>query len=106
MVDVRRVGEVLDLLGEGPVWCPIEQALYWVDIPGSAVRRWRADSEGVTTWPMPENVGSLALCDHGILVALQTTISVFDPATGAFTAVGKPRDDGDDMRSTDGKCDR
>jgi sugar lactone lactonase YvrE len=106
MVDVRRVGEVVDLLGEGPVWCPIEQALYWVDIPAPAVRRWRADSGEVTTWPMPESVGSLALCDRGILVALKTTISVFDPATGAVAAVGRPRDDGDDMRFNDGKCDR
>jgi L-arabinonolactonase len=106
MVEVRRVGDVTDLLGEGPVWCPIEQALYWVDIPGAAVRRWRASDEKVTSWAMPESVGSLALCNGGILVALRGTISVFNPATGAFTAVGKPRDDGADMRFNDGKCDR
>jgi sugar lactone lactonase YvrE len=106
MVELRRIGEVTDMLGEGPVWCPIEQALYWVDIPAPAVRRWRASTGEVTTWPMPESVGSLALCDGGILVALRGSISVFNPVTGGFTAVGKPRDDGVDMRFNDGKCDR
>ena len=30
--EVDRVGEQTDTLGESPVWCPIQQALYWVDI--------------------------------------------------------------------------
>lgn len=106
MAEVRRIGGVSDTLGEGPVWCSEEQALYWVDIRAPAVRRWRASSGEVTTWPMPETVGSLALCDGGILVALRSALSVFNPTTGAFTRVAMPHDDGADMRFNDGKCDR
>ena len=37
---VRLVWEVGALLGEGPVWCPEEQALWFVDIKGGAVHRY------------------------------------------------------------------
>src|ERR1019366_3456944 len=61
MAEPRRVGDTTNLLGEGPVWCPQEQALYWVDITAPAVRRWHAGSGEDTSWTMPESVGSLAL---------------------------------------------
>jgi sugar lactone lactonase YvrE len=107
MAELRRIGDTTDVLGEGPVWCPREQALYWVDITAPAVKRWDATSGKSTVWTMPEAVGSLALCGTGkILVALQSALSVFDPATGATKPVAAPRNDGADMRFNDGKCDR
>lgn len=36
---VKLVWEVGALLGEGPLWCPEEQALWFVDIKGGAVHR-------------------------------------------------------------------
>jgi sugar lactone lactonase YvrE len=103
---MRRIGDTTDIVGEGPVWCPVEQALYWVDIMAPAVRRWDATTDKTTSWAMPEPVGSLALGDAGILVALKTALSLFDPATGAFRQVAPPHDDDPDMRFNDGKCDR
>ena len=57
MGGLRIVGETRDFLGEGPVWCEREQALYWVAIRAPAVRRLVADGT-VTSWAMPEPVGS------------------------------------------------
>ena len=106
MAELRRIGDTTDMLGEGPVWCPIEQGLYWVDITRPAVRRWHAGTGETTSWTMPEAVGSLALCTNGgILVALRSALSVFDPATGAIKPVAPPHGDAD-MRFNDGKCDR
>lgn len=106
MAGLRRIGDTLDLLGEGPVWCPREQALYWVDIRAPAVRRLGPDG-AVTTWPMPEQVGSIALRESGgILVALQSALSVFDPATGAITRLADAPGHGPGLRFNDGKCDR
>ena len=34
MMRIERVGETIDLLGEGPLWDVAEQALYWVDSRG------------------------------------------------------------------------
>jgi L-arabinonolactonase len=106
MAGVRIVGGTRDLLGEGPVWCARERALYWVDIREPAVRRLEASGR-VTTWAMPEAVGSLALREKGgILVALKSALSVFDPATGAIAKLADAPGHHDGLRFNDGKCDR
>ena len=106
MAGLRRLGDTLDLLGEGPVWCAREQALYWVDIRAPAVRRMAASGE-VTTWAMPEAVGSLALREKGgILVALKSALSVFDLATGAIETIADAPGHHAGLRFNDGKCDR
>ena len=38
MTNVRRVGDTLDVLGEGPIWDVQEQAFYWTDIRNRLVR--------------------------------------------------------------------
>ena len=106
MAGLKRVGDTLDLLGEGPVWCAREQGLYWVDIRAPAVRRLAADGT-VTNWAMPEQVGSLALREKGgILVALKSALSVFDPASGAITKLADAPGHHAGLRFNDGKCDR
>lgn len=103
---MRRVGTHTDILGEGPVWCDRSQALYWVDIRAPAVRRHDPASGATQTWPMPELVGSLAVCESGrLLVALSTALAVFDPATGGIERVAVIAG-GPDQRFNDGKCDR
>ncbi len=108
MTEIRRVGTSTDMLGEGPVWSIAEQALYWVDIPGKAVRRWRQASDEVTSWAMPEMVGSLALREKGgILLALRPEFSLLDPETGKITPFAQaPNHDSTVLRFNDGKCDR
>lgn len=106
MAGLRIVGETRDFLGEGPVWCEREQALYWVDIRAPAVRRLSAGGE-VTSWAMPEPVGSLALREKGgILVALKSALSVFDPATGTVEKIADAPGHHAGLRFNDGKCDR
>lgn len=46
-----------DQLGEGPLWCPGENALYWTDILGRQVNRLSLADEAVTSWHMPEMIG-------------------------------------------------
>ena len=106
MGGLRIVGETRDFLGEGPVWCAREQALYWVDIRAPAVRRLSAGGE-VTSWAMPEPVGSLALREKGgILVALKSALSVFDPASGRIEKIADAPGHHAGLRFNDGKCDR
>ena len=104
--EVDRVGEQTDTLGESPVWCPIQQALYWVDIRAPAVRRFDYASGRIVTWTMPDLVGSLAVADDGrLVVSLTRMLALFDPATGALTEIARPSQIGQDQRFNDGKCD-
>jgi len=39
MVDIQCVWEEPAILGEGPLWVPRENAVYWVDIVSKKVHR-------------------------------------------------------------------
>jgi sugar lactone lactonase YvrE len=107
MATLARVGEQTDILGECPLWDDATQALWWIDIRRPALRRLDHASGRVDTWPMPDLVGSIALCDDGrLLVALPERIAAFDPRTErlATVAVAPTRIPG--HRFNDGRCDR
>jgi sugar lactone lactonase YvrE len=46
-----------DRLGEGPLWSPSEQALFWVDILGQRLNRLRLSDDSVTNWTLPTMTG-------------------------------------------------
>jgi len=107
MIDMQRVGEQTDVLGEGPVWDVQEQALYWVDIRKPAVRRYDGGNRKVTSWVLPEMVGSLAVRNQGgLLLALKSALVVFDLTSGSMQRVASPEADEPSQRFNDGKCDR
>jgi sugar lactone lactonase YvrE len=75
-----------DTTGESPVWSVTEQALYWVDIHGPAIRRWHPATGALRSWPMPDAVGSIGLhAKGGLVVALRTGFLLFDPESAALT---------------------
>jgi hypothetical protein len=61
-----------DALGESPFWHPQESALYWVDIPGRALRRAHVASGLQERWPLPSEPGCIApMKGGGLLLALR-----------------------------------
>lgn len=107
MSEVQCVGETSDVLGEGPLWDVQEQAFYWVDIRSCLVRRrdWRTGT--VQAWTLPEMVGSLAVRERGgLLLALKSSISLYDPGSSRLDTIAAPEAERADMRFNDGKCDR
>jgi sugar lactone lactonase YvrE len=104
---VQAFGTTTDILGESPVWSETDASLYWVDIRGRQVRRCRYPDGVAESWAMPELTGSLALCDGGrLLVALETALVLFDPATGARAPITAPEMAVPRHRFNDGRCDR
>lgn len=69
-VEVRCVSEVRSLLGEGPMWSPRDNALYWVDILTPSVHRYDA-ATGVDTETPLGTMASLVVpkASGGLLVA-------------------------------------
>jgi L-arabinonolactonase len=107
MPDVVCVLDAGAVVGECPLWCPREQALYWVDIRRPAVHRLDPATGSNATWPMPEDVGSLALrAGGGAVVARRSGFAFLDLATGALTPIHDPEPDRPGNRFNDGKCDR
>ncbi len=106
-VQTRRLVETRYNLGEGPLWDPVDRVIYWVDILGRAV--WRADADGgnARDWPVPEDIGALALRrGGGAVVALSTGFHAFDFETGTCTPITDPEAGNPRTRFNDGKVDR
>ncbi|QIL80014.1 SMP-30/gluconolactonase/LRE family protein [Diaphorobacter sp. HDW4A] len=103
---VRVVPNVHNLLGECPMWHPVEQRLYWIDTRLPAVMRQEEDGS-VSQWPMPVNIGSYVFREQGGLIAgLQTGFSEialddFSVAPRVNPEPHKPLN-----RLNDGRCDR
>ena len=105
--EVRCVQSAGAILGEGPLWCPREQVLYWLDIKRPAIYRFDPQSGQTGQWTMPSDIGCMALREQGgMVVGLRTGFAFLDFETGAVTAVADPEADRPDNRFNDGKVDR
>jgi sugar lactone lactonase YvrE len=107
LTDVSCVLDVSAVLGEGPVWDPLERRLYWTDIKGRAIHRFDPATGDDTRWPVTEPVGSLAVrARGGLVVAMRSGFHFFDPATGGTTPIVHPEPERLENRFNDGKTDR
>lgn len=95
-----------DHLGEGPVWSPKDECLYWIDIKRPAIRRWSPSTGDQKVWMMPSDIGSMALRSQGgIILALRTGIALLNVESGEVTPVYDPEAGIATNRFNDGKCD-
>ncbi|WP_047143506.1 SMP-30/gluconolactonase/LRE family protein [Aquamicrobium sp. LC103] len=63
--DVEVLHHAPDLVGESPLWDAQNAAIWWVDIPGRALRRLDLSENRVVSMAMPFLPGALALSDGG-----------------------------------------
>ena len=104
--EIEVVHEGANIVGESPMWHPIERVLYWVDTRRPALHRLNSDRT-VRTWPMPTNIGSYVFRRGGGLVAgLKHGFCTVDQATGAVERILDPEPDPPENRLNDGRCDR
>lgn len=94
------------LLGECPIWHPLESALYWIDIDGQAVHRFHPKTETHQHWLMPSEPGCIAIhTDGGLLVALRSGLAILNTKSGELTPVSAAPYDPATTRFNDGRCD-
>jgi len=96
-------------LGEGPLWHPKEQVLYWLDCIKPELHRIDPATGAHKSWIMPGTIGSIAPREAGGLVALVGTALAFitfendeakvTPQVEVITKESR-------LRLNDGKCDR
>jgi sugar lactone lactonase YvrE len=88
--EVRCVVPAGDICGEGAVWHPDENALYWTDINRHLVHRLDAASQAVTTWIFDEPVTAVALTMQPeiLLLVLASQVALWSPrAHPGLTAI-------------------
>lgn len=103
---VRCVWPGPAILGEGPVWMPEENALYFVDIKAPCVHRYDAASGETATHTMPAYIGCLLpRAQGGFIGAFQNGLAFVDLARGAVDPIADPEADLPGNRFNDGKID-
>ncbi|MDD4892640.1 MAG: SMP-30/gluconolactonase/LRE family protein [Candidatus Rickettsiella isopodorum] len=94
------------LLGEGPLWQPIEKCIYWVDIVAATLYRLNNDNS-IDKFTMPSEIGSIAWCAKGNLIAaLRDRFVTIDTITGMAKNIALPLQGIKNVMFNDGKCDR
>jgi L-arabinonolactonase len=74
--------------GEGPLWDPLEQALYFIDNFGQKVHRYDSAAGTTRSWDVPSVITALALRERGgAIVTLRSGIHSLDFKTGALELI-------------------
>jgi sugar lactone lactonase YvrE len=91
-------------LGEGPLWHPTRNQLFWFDIIDMRLHT-KVEDEQVT-WQFDEHVSAAGWVDHDtLLMASETSLSKFDIETGDTEFICSLEADNDKTRSNDGRAD-
>ena len=109
ITDVECLVDARNQIGEGPVWRPEEQALYWVDCTARKLQRYNVATKAVTEWTLSKMPGSFSFRRDapGVVMAFRNALGLVDLDTGVenFTEVSPPLVFAEE-RFNDGKCDR
>ncbi len=91
-------------LGEGPLWHPVREQLFWFDILGHRLLTNSAD--GPQEWDMGECVSAAGwVSDTDLIVASETGLFQFDLTNGESTHLCTIEADDPRTRSNDGRAD-
>jgi len=91
-------------LGEGPLWHPILNRLFWFDILSNKLHM--AHEDEVTVWDFPGHVSAAGWIDqNSLLIASETALEVFDILTGRTDRIVVLEADNPKTRSNDGRAD-
>jgi sugar lactone lactonase YvrE len=103
---LRVVLNIKAQLGEGAIWNPEDNRLWWVDIEKGILHIFNPADGSDKEYPMGRRIGTVVPTLAGkALVALEDGLNFFDPATGEFSFITDPEAHLPPIRYNDGKCD-
>lgn len=92
------------LLGEGPLWHPVRQQLFWFDILDK--RLLTRDGGKTRHWQFDEHVSAAGwISETELMIASETALFRFDLASGARQTLVELEADNPATRSNDGRAD-
>ncbi|NKB60033.1 MAG: SMP-30/gluconolactonase/LRE family protein [Alphaproteobacteria bacterium] len=105
--EVECIVECANILGEGPIWHPKEQALYWCDNLKPSIQRYDPATGAVTAWPLEKQVGSIVFREQGgVAAGMEHGFCFIYLDSGTIEEIVDPEADLSGNRLNDGKCDR
>lgn len=103
-MEPRVFDDRLCALGEGPLWHPDREQLFWVDIVGQKLRSRK--EEKVFEWTFDVPVSALGWIDHdNLLIAGAGVLMRFNIESGSRETICRVEPDWPDLRTNDGRAD-
>ncbi|MCF1709302.1 SMP-30/gluconolactonase/LRE family protein [Tabrizicola sp. J26] len=91
-------------LGEGPLWHPLREQLFWFDILGRSLLS--RDETGPRQWQFPQMVSAAGWISRDVLlIAGETGLFRFDLTSGTSEPLAALEADNPQTRSNDGRAD-
>ena len=105
--EVELVVDARAVIGESPLWCGDQGALYWIDVKAPALYRTTIAAPETTSWQLPSDIGGYALKTDaaGAFLGLRTGIFALDFATGELLKLCDAPFDPLTHRFNEGNCD-
>lgn len=92
--------------GEGSIWHPDRQTLFWVDIEGRTLYEYLPDQKDCRSWRFDRMVTTvIPETDSTVLIALQNEIIRVNLNDGSTVSIVSVPDGDGTIRTNDGKCD-
>jgi sugar lactone lactonase YvrE len=106
MTTVEHVLSVHNDLGEGPIWHPQEQALYWIDITRGGIHRYDPASGEHTRYQVAPPVTCIAMrAGGGFMVSRARSVDAWDRVSQTLAPIATFKDDEVGQRFNDGAVD-
>ncbi len=103
MTDFKIFGDHCTL-GEGPLWHPLRERLYWFDIPAGKLHSTNAEGEQPREFLFGEAASAAGWIDHDtLLVATASGLQKFDINLGSWETLTSMEADNNQTRSNDGR---
>ena len=107
MTSIDCIWPAETILGEAPVWCPIEKVVYWVDIEGKSVLRINPKTRERKRFLQDHEFGCIVKrADGGFIAGTNAGLVYLDDDLKTSTVFADPEADIPGNRFNDGKCDR
>lgn len=105
MLQVEHFLTAQNQLGEGPLWHPQQQLLYWVDIEGECFHRYSLETGKGVIIPVGQEIGCLAFRETGGLVlGLRDGLAFWDDESSGIEIFERPESGRKNARFNDGKA--
>ncbi len=104
---ISCVVEAHNLVGEGPLWHPESECVFWTDINGFKIWRYSPATGETAAWSFSEPVCSLSLTTdpERLLVALGSAVIIWRPETDERRPFARPEPNIPANRMNDGATD-
>ncbi len=99
---------VANTLGEGVLWHPAQQAIWWTDIEGRKLYRYNPTTRVLDHWPTPERLTAFGFIEgkDQLIASFDCGFALFTPQTGELHWLQNPEAHLPNNRFNDGRVDR